>query len=117
MNDWTVTLRPVKGALKILVENSEGDLLRARLPLGPEHPRALLTLLEGLSLWVGAPICAVISVGEREAAFSERRLFGGELWPVQSTMVQFTYAPDGQHRRRITGLGSFRALYGQRRTP
>jgi hypothetical protein len=114
MNEWKVTLRPVKGALKILVENAEGDLLRARLPLGPEHPRALLTLLEGLSLWAGAPICAVISVGEREAAWSERLLFGGEMWPLESTMVHFSYAPEGRRRRRIAGLGDFRALLCQR---
>jgi len=114
MDRWKVTLRPAKNVLQILVENSEGDLLRARLPLGPEHPRALLTLLEGLSLWTGEVIDAVISVDERAACMSERRLFGGDLWPVESTMVRFIYHPHERRRRRIPGMGDFRALYGVR---
>ena len=111
MSDWNVTLRPTKGALKILVENQQGDLLKARLPLAPEHPRALLTLLEGLALWAGAPICAAISVAEKEAAFSERSLFGGEMWPVESTMVRYHYLIESSRRRRIPGMGDFRGLY------
>jgi len=110
MRPWNVTLCPTKGALKLLVENLQGDLLKARLPLAPEHPRALLTLLEGLALWAGGPICAVISADDPPILTCDGALFGGDRWPVESTMVQFEQRPTGR-RRRIVGLGDFRPLY------
>lgn len=110
MKSWNVTLCPTKGALKLLVEDLRGDLLKARLPLAPEHPRALLTLLEGLALWVGEPICAVISADDPPILTCGGTLFGNDHWPVESTMVRFEQRPSG-HRRRISGLGDFRPLY------
>ncbi|MDI7268503.1 MAG: hypothetical protein QME96_10955 [Myxococcota bacterium] len=110
MRPWNVTLHPSPGALKLLVEDLRGDLMRARLPLGPEHPRALLTVLEGLALWSGTPICAVISVDDPPVPICESALFGGDFWPVESSMVHFEQRPSGR-RRRIAGLGDFRPLY------
>lgn len=110
MRPWDVTLHPTTGAVKLLVEEPRGDLMRARLPLAPEHPRALLTLLEGLALWCGSPICAVISASDPPIRFSEAALFGGDFWPIESTMVHFEQRPSGR-RRRIVGLGDFRPVY------
>jgi hypothetical protein len=51
---WPTTLRIGDENLKLLVTSPEGDdLLKARLPHRPPHPRALLTLLEGVALWSG----------------------------------------------------------------
>ena len=53
---WPTTLRIGGKELKLLVTSPEGDdLLKARLPIRPPHPRALLTLLEGVALWSGEP--------------------------------------------------------------
>jgi hypothetical protein len=48
---WPTMLRIGGKELKLLVTSPEGDdLLKARLPVRPPHPRALLTLLEGVAL-------------------------------------------------------------------
>ena len=47
---------------RTVVVSSEGsDLLKAHLPNYPDHPRALLTMLEGLALWCGQALCVAIS--------------------------------------------------------
>ena len=64
MSLWPTTLRIGGKELKLLVTSPDGDdLLKARLPVRPPHPRALLTLLEGVALWSGEPVLAVISAG------------------------------------------------------
>ena len=50
MRDWKPVLRVSRGHVLLLVTSETGDILKARLPLSPRHPRALLTLLERLSL-------------------------------------------------------------------
>jgi hypothetical protein len=53
---WSTTLRLGKD-LKLLVTSPEGDdLIKARLPIRPPHPRALLTLLEGIALFSGSTL-------------------------------------------------------------
>jgi predicted NBD/HSP70 family sugar kinase len=63
MSCWKATIRVGSREAKLLVTDKEGDeLMRARLPSHPDHPRALLTLLEALALWSGSPSVAAISV-------------------------------------------------------
>ena len=62
MSLWPTMLRIGGKELKLLVTSPEGDdLLKARLPVRPPHPRALLTLLEGVALWSGEPVLHVTS--------------------------------------------------------
>ena len=62
MAKWKSVLGVTRDAVRVLVITTDGDdILKAHLPVYPEHPRALLTVLEGLALWHGAPLCAVIS--------------------------------------------------------
>ena len=56
MRDWKAVLQVTRSSALLLVTSEVGDVLKARLPLSPSHPRALLTLLEGLSLWDGEPL-------------------------------------------------------------
>jgi len=57
MSLWSTTLR-IGADMKLLVTSPEGDdLVKARLPLRPPHPRALLTMLEGIALFSGEPLC------------------------------------------------------------
>lgn len=59
---WTSSLRVTRSDVTLLIEDDErGDLLKARLPHAPRHPRALLTLLEGAALWHGQPMRVVLS--------------------------------------------------------
>ena len=61
MPRWGITGRASREMLRLRVRNCLGDeLLCAELPLPPDHPRALLTLLEGLAIWGGEPLCVVI---------------------------------------------------------
>jgi hypothetical protein len=67
---WPTTLRIGSKELKLLVTSPQGDdVLKARLPVRPRHPRALLTLLEGVALWSGEPVLAVISAGAHRDAW------------------------------------------------
>jgi hypothetical protein len=109
MTQWRSTLRVTPRDVKLLVTDGEhGDLLKARLPSRPPHPRALLTLLEGLALWSGHPMSAVISAADCVPRGPTAVLFGDELWPGESPLVRFRFAAPGC-RRRLAGLGDFRA--------
>jgi len=107
---WTSKLAVTPQELLLLV-NSErrGDLLKARLPARPGHPRALLTMLEGLALWSGEPLRTVISAGESVQVGCALGLFGDDLWPAGSPLVQFDPAVPAS-RKRLRGLGDFRAV-------
>lgn len=112
MSSWLAKLLVTpKGDAKLLIEGPEGDALKARFPI-PNHPRALLTLLEGAALWTGSPLCTAISVDRRLDPMSAAALFGGE-WPVESALVRFVYAaPRAKPRRgHIAGVGDFRQLH------
>jgi hypothetical protein len=54
---WPTTIRIAAEDLKLLVTSPRGDhQIKAPLPLRPPHPRALLTLLEGVALFSGEPL-------------------------------------------------------------
>jgi hypothetical protein len=98
MPSWTITARANRETLCLRVRNCLGDeLLHARLPLPPDHPRALLALLEGLALWVGEPLCAVISADD--AADPSPSL--GVSWTPTSALVRFEFAPPRLAQRRL----------------
>lgn len=111
MRAWRCTLRVTQHEAKLLLNSPEqGDLLKARLDPRPSHPRALLTMLEGLSLWNGHPLCVALHVDERSLHGPCSMLFGDELWPSESALVRFEVAHRGRRRGRLSGLGDFRAL-------
>lgn len=107
---WPTRLRIGDKELKLLVTSPQGDeLLKARLPLRPPHPRALLTLLEGVALWSGEPVLAVISAGAHRDDWLDSDEWGDELWPFESPLVQFDFAtPPCRARRTLNGVGDFR---------
>lgn len=110
LRPWRTTLRSLPTEAQLLVSDPEhGDVLKARLPMNPRHPRALLTLLEGLSLWQGRPLGVVLSADDASPPWIGSDLFGDELWPGESPLVQFNVALRGRPKR-LAGLGDFRAL-------
>jgi transposase len=114
---WPTTLRIEDEELKLLVTSPQGDdLLKARLPNRPPHPRALLTLLKGVALWSGEPLYAVISAGEDCDDWLGCEAWGEELWPAESALVHFDFAiPPPRARRTLRGVGDFRAVRRQLR--
>jgi hypothetical protein len=105
---WSVTLR-LGREMKLLVTSPEGDdLIKARLPIRPPHPRALLTMLEGIALFSGEPICAVISAAAHRTDWLESEHWS-DLWAPESPLVHFDFAlPAPRARRRLRGVGDFR---------
>jgi hypothetical protein len=97
----------------LVVDPHQGDLLKARLPPVTQHPRALLTLLEGLALWRGQPLRVVVSAnsaGDGRPCWSGSGLFGDELWPGESQLVRYEVGDRASRPGRLVGLGDFRPL-------
>lgn len=103
---WQCTLTVTTAAVTILVQDNNRDLLKARLQPQPHHPRALLTLLEGLSLWWGQPLHVALSVAEYCHPGQYSMLFGDELWPAESLLVQFESVEQALPER-LRGVGDF----------
>jgi hypothetical protein len=110
MRDWKTVLRVTRREALLLVTSESGDLVKARLPLAPQHPRALITLLEGLALWDGAALHVAVSVSESSTEWVGSGLFGDELLPAQSQLVQFHIDHRGSRARRLRGVADFRPL-------
>jgi len=110
MSIWKSVVRLTPTAVSLLVrESPASDVLKARLPREAQHPRALLTLLEGLALWSGRPLHTVLSAGSAFGCSEAARLFGDDLFPGESQLVRFEVAARGR-REVLRGLGDFRAL-------
>lgn len=107
MNSWKCALRASPEEVRLVVTERNGsDMLKARLTPRPCHPRALLTLLEGLSLWSGAILPTAVSAEDPYPS----GLFGDDLWPAESQLVRFNIVSPARRRARLDGLGDFRAL-------
>jgi hypothetical protein len=107
MRDWKPVLRVSRGHLLLLVTSETGDILKARLP--PGHPRALLTLLEALSLWSASRSRLPFFCG-RELGRVGSGLFGDDVIPAESQLVHFRTGRLGCRVRRLRGVADFRAL-------
>jgi hypothetical protein len=114
---WPTTLRIGDPDLKLLITSPEGDdLIKARLPRQTRHPRALLTLLEGVALWSGEPLYAVISAGPHRDDWLGSETWGDDLWPAESALVHFDFAiPPSRAHRPLRGVGDFRDVRRQLR--
>jgi hypothetical protein len=106
----TAQLQTTRSEARLLCTSPDwGDALKARLPLHPAHPRALLTLLEGLALWSGSPLSVVIAAEPGSPSWLDSGLFGDELWPGESQLVRYEVGGQGRPKR-LRGVGDFRAL-------
>jgi len=110
LSSWDSILRVHQDQLWLLVrQGPQADVLKARLPSRPRHPRALLTLLEGLALWNGHRLHAVLDVDEPCDNSVHAVLFGDGLYPTESQLVRFELG-SRTHRRRVAGVGNFESL-------
>jgi len=99
--------------VKLLLTEGPDDILKARLPLHVGHPRALLTCLEGLALWCGARLTAVIAADDPGCwcPTCVGRRPGSGLFE-SSALVEFVIAvPDRVgHRSRVWAFARLRRL-------
>jgi hypothetical protein len=101
-------LRVDKRGTRLLVTDSLGhDLVKARLPLHSDHPRALLTLLEGLALYAGARLCVATFVSAELKAMPWCDLFAEGFYPLDSALVRFEFVEVADRRRQLRGMGRF----------
>jgi hypothetical protein len=111
MERWKTTVQPTRRAARILMTDPDrNEVLKAALPPFPQHPRALLTLLEALSLWIGQPLTVAVSAEPQVDRRCAEALFGDGLLPLDSALVRFDLVGPTQRRRTIAGVGEFRQL-------
>jgi hypothetical protein len=112
---WSTTLR-IDTDLRLLVRSSEGnDLIKARLSVRPPHPRALLTMLEGIALYSGESLYVVVSAGARQDDWLDAEQWCEELWPAESPLVRFDFVTPRRSPLRLRGVGDFRDVRRQLR--
>jgi hypothetical protein len=105
---WTARLEVNPRSVTLVVTEPEGDeVLKAVFTGYPDHPRALVCLLEGVALWSGAALGCVISA-EHPVSHSLGLGPFDDLdghWPQESALVNFQFVDSGRRRRRIRGVG------------
>ncbi len=111
MTTWQVLLEPLPQGVKLLVTHEGDERLKALLPSSPEHPRALLTMLEGVALWAGETLCVAISADVPSSHSLGLGPFtdAPERWPEESALISYVFVST-HRRRRLNGLGDFSKL-------
>ena len=101
---WHTTVEVQPQTIWVWVTEATGrDVLRAALPRAPGHCRALLTLLEGLALWSGAPLGVVIGVDHPVSDSLGLGPFGAEEgWPEDTALVHFLFRQPARLPRRLS---------------
>jgi hypothetical protein len=115
---WHCRLHVTSSETRLRLSDSKGDLLRARLN-NPHHPRALVTLLEGLSLWAGRALCVALSVDESCPSSLGWPLSADAPWCNESQLVHFALVHPVRPRMQHAGHRERRQLRlaFRRRTP
>jgi len=104
---------------RILITQGETDVGKAVLPLSSStHPRAMATLLEGLSLFLNERLCVVLCVDESSATYGSLGLLDTFGYGEGSQFYEVGVATrtSGARRRgggcvlQLAGGGDFRDL-------
>lgn len=121
METIQVVLSPSARWTRVLVRQGPDELLRAILPAPSRvrHERAVMTFLEGLSLWLDATLPVVLSVDARQASFclglTDELGLG-----ARSVYYRVEVSERGRRQRRgtrIRGVGDFGDLRQLRLVP
>lgn len=111
---YTVVMIPSPTRTRVLLSHGPDEILRAVLPPPSQvlHERSAITFLEGLSLWLDAKLCVVLSVDAREAGFCLG--LTDELGVGRRSLYFDVEVHDRRARRRrgqrIRGIGDFTDL-------
>ena len=112
MKPYTLIVSAVQSRMRLLLLDETDEILKADLPPGnfPRHPRAMTTLFEGLSMWLGAKLHVVVSADALDSSYCLE--FVDDLGGVApSVFFEVDIAPRIRRPgRRIRGVGQFRDL-------
>ena len=104
-----IRLVPSRGRLLMVgLDWSGGPLLKARLPLFPSHPRATITLLEGLALWAGRKLPVAVGANASSTRSIEVLLPDGPPWTSPLVELFLVEHPRRRARSRLDGVGDCR---------
>ncbi len=99
-------------------DSDRRQIVRARFTGYPDHPRALLCMLEGLALWSGAVLDVAISADAPISTSLGLGAFGGERWPTESALVRFGWVSREDQLRAERGIDHWHSEQrGQDDTP
>jgi hypothetical protein len=105
-----LSIEPEASEVRLLLsEPSAGTALKARLPPVPVDGRALMMLLEALSLWYGLPLHAVLDADAEDVRRHPERwsLLLGDA-PERSVRVEWVAVPPcRKHDRFLESMGDF----------
>lgn len=110
MDSITVMLSPEPTRTRMLAIGDGRDLLKAVLPpLSCAHPKAVVTVLEGLSLWTQQRLCVVLAVDEVAPSFcTSTDLCDALGYGTRSLYFEVGVAVrEGRRAERIPGVGDF----------
>ena len=114
MSRYTVTMSLSAARSRILVTAGTDEIMRAVLPSVSQvqHPRAAMSLLEGLALWLDQALRVVVSADESDATFFFNLTdeFGCPQHGVYHTVEVVERRARPRRGRRITRVGDFRDL-------
>lgn len=111
MPTWNAMLQVDSARTRLLITDALGhDLLKARLPIHSDHPRALLTLLEGLALYCGKRICVATSVAVDQKTLPWCDPLGQGIYALDSALVHFEFVELSVRPRRLRGMGRFHQM-------
>ena len=97
-HSWDTSLDIAPGLIELLVTEQGREVLYARLPTPPTHPRALSFILEGLALWNGKRSCVVI-YADKAVHPSLGLGRAGDEWPDDNPLVEYMFVERSPHRR------------------
>lgn len=112
MNELWAAIDTRRPFPRILVTNAGKEpILKARMRKRPDHRRALATLLEGIAMWEGSRVRAVLVAGMRDGCDVALYHDCFEL-PCDTPLYSIGYAPSLEEARRmypdrIHGMGRF----------
>lgn len=101
---------------RVLVQDgAKKTLLKARMPVEPQHPRALEVLCEAIALWCGKPVSAALDV-DAVSRFCDPKRWGdsvAELHASGAPLYEIRLVEGNAHRVRrerdgLDDLGDFR---------
>ena len=113
MDPITVTISPERTRTRIQVEGSDRPMLRAILgPAAEADPRAAVTLLESLALWMQRPLSVVVCVARGDTSSGALELCDALEVGRQRLFFDVGVALLDPHavRRHQGGVGEFRDL-------
>jgi hypothetical protein len=112
MKPYKLIVSAVRGRMRLLLLDESDEIMKADLPSGIylRHPRALTTILEGLSMWLGTKLHVVVSADALDNSYCPELVddLGGM---APSVFFEVEIAPRVRRPgRRIKGVGQFRDL-------